>query len=220
MELVVFDCDGVLVDSEPLVAAVESSLLARHGITLSPAEILERFTGWREADVLAALSAEWGVALDGAFVAEKSDAVTDAFRTSLRPVAGMPEVLSRLRGPRCVASSSRPERIAMSLQLTGLAPCFGEHVYSAVSVRHGKPAPDLFLLAARSMGVDPAACTVVEDSVAGVSAGVAAGMRVIGFVAGGHHRPGGARLLAGAGASEVAHDAEELAVLLGVGRPS
>ena len=123
---------------------------------------------------------------------------------------GVVAAVSRLAGPRCVASSSDRARIALTLELTGLAHLFGDHIFSGTEVAHGKPAPDLFLHAARTMEVAPADCVVIEDSVLGVQAGVAAGMLVIGFTGGAHAYPGFAERLREAGARTVLGHMDEL----------
>ncbi len=139
------------------------------------------------------------------------DQAHPAFEGRLQPVPGIPELLARHRGPRCVASSSNPQRIARSLELTGLDHHFDPaHLFSATMVANGKPAPDLFLHAAASLEVAPDSCLVVEDSPSGVSAALAAGMSVVGFVAGGHARPSLGRRLAEAGAPLVVDRAEAL----------
>jgi HAD superfamily hydrolase (TIGR01509 family) len=124
-------------------------------------------------------------------------------RRDLKPVAGVKTVIAALRYPRCVASSSSPERIRLSLEVTELASLFGANIFSATQVAHGKPAPDLYLFAARTMAVAPEACVVVEDSALGVSAGRAAGMKVIGFTGAAHSGSEATRQLAAAGAYRV-----------------
>ena len=186
----IFDCDGVLVDSEPLAVAELECLLSRLGAPIDSARIYDEFLG-RSILTIVAAARDHGVDMAPA-LPEFSQALFRRFRRELRPVAGMPEALAALSGPRAVASSSAPDRLALSLSLTGLAPLFGPHVYSATMVQHGKPAPDLFLLAADRLGVAPADCVVIEDSPAGLRAARAAGMRAIGFLGGSH--AGAARL--------------------------
>ena len=134
--------------------------------------------------------------------------VAAAFDAELAPIAGVEAALAALPYRRCVASSSAPERLRHSLSLTGLLHWFEPHVFSATQVARGKPAPDLFLFAAASMQAAPATCVVIEDSVPGVQAAVAAGMRVIGFTGGGHCRPGHAERLRAAGAARSLIDAK------------
>ena len=215
---VVFDCDGTLVDSEPIASAITAELLAARGVPVDAGEVLARFTGLSARSTKELVARSWGVHLDAELDAEKARRLDAAFAAHLRPVPGMPELVRALAGagrPVCVASSGAPARIDRSLALTGLDRWFPPELrFSAVMVEAGKPAPDLFLLAARSLGADPATCVVVEDSVYGVEAGVAAGMRVLGLTAGGHADGGLAGRLLAAGASAVAGDADQLAALL------
>jgi HAD superfamily hydrolase (TIGR01509 family) len=214
-ELVIFDCDGVLVDSEVLVTQIESEMLAALGAPISPAEIARHFTGLSESAMAEALRRDWNVELPPTFDADRRRLVTVAFDERLAPVPGNGEVLQGLEAARCVASSSAPERIAHSLTRTGLIDAFDGHLYSATMVEHGKPAPDLFLYAARMLDTPADACVVVEDSPHGVAAGRAAGMHVIGFTAAGHCLPDHAERLRNAGADEVAATGVELAEALG-----
>jgi HAD superfamily hydrolase (TIGR01509 family) len=206
----IFDCDGVLVDSEVLVTRIESELLSAVGITLSPEEIAATFVGLSDAEMHRRIEEQWQIRLPSDFAMRKSARIDAAFEVDLTPVPGVPELLADLGGARCVASSSALPRIRQSLAATGLAPFFEPHLFSASMVANGKPAPDLFRHAARSMDVAPSACAVIEDSPHGVAAGRAAGMYVIGFTGGGHCGPGLADELATAGAHEVAADAGEL----------
>ena len=141
--------------------------------------------------------------------------VMAALREELRPMPGVAEALAEIQLPCCVASSSHPERIALALRTMGLDGFFGDHVFSATMVARGKPAPDLFLHAAAKMGADPARCVVIEDSPAGVQAGKAAGMRVIGFAGGSHCREGHSAKLRFAGAEHVLTSMAELPMMLG-----
>jgi len=213
--LVIFDCDGVLVDSETIACRIETGLLKEIGHPIGYDEFCRRAVGRSRKDTNAMLEEFWGCELPADW-AERVRAVTlDAFAVELKPVPGIVSLLDRLgTRPRCVASSSHPSRIARSLELTGLARYFGAHLFSASEVRHGKPAPDLFLYAAARMGAEPVGCTVIEDSVPGVEAAVAAGMRAVGFTAGNHCLPGHEAVLKAAGADAVATDATALAGLL------
>jgi HAD superfamily hydrolase (TIGR01509 family) len=186
--LVIFDCDGVLVDSEPLAMRALLETLAEAGIELSAQEAVENFLGKSLASTVAELRRTHGVDIGGAALARMRERLYTAFRQELRPIAGVAEMLEGLDRPCCVASSSQPERIRLSLEVAGLSRFFGERLFSATMVAHGKPAPDLFLHAARAMAVGPADCLVVEDSPAGISAALAAGMRAFGFAGGSHAR--------------------------------
>jgi len=182
--LVIFDCNGVLVDSEPIAAAVLSEALGRIGVALSATSAMRRFHGRRPADVFAAIQSATGKKLPPDFAAFVAAQTLRRLRSELRPIAHAAHALTWIRGPKAVASSSPPERIRTSLEVTGLMRFFDPRCFSASAVRKGKPAPDLFLLAAARGEVEPSACIVVEDSAPGIAAAVAAGMKPIGFVGG------------------------------------
>lgn len=201
--LVIFDCDGVLIDSEVLSQREEVACLAAHGFPVPPREVAARYLGISGAAMFADLEARFGRKVPQALIDDLRDRIAAACEVELAAMPGIHELLDRLPMPVCVASSSRPERLAHTLGLTGLHHRFAPNVFSASMVANGKPAPDLFLFAAAQMGAAPAACVVVEDSVAGVRAGVAAGMRVLGFCGGGHCPPGHGNALRAAGASAV-----------------
>jgi len=184
--LVIFDCDGVLVDSEPIAMRVLLETLAEAGLELDPATGYERFLGRSLADMREILAADFAVGLDDDALTRMRDRLYAGFRAELKAVPGVVEVLRRLDMPACVASSSQPERIRLSLEVAGLLPYFEGRIFSATMVARGKPAPDLFLLAARRMGFAPGACLVVEDSPAGIRAARAGGMAVVGFLGGSH----------------------------------
>jgi HAD superfamily hydrolase (TIGR01509 family) len=201
--LIIFDCDGVLIDSEAIACRADSACLAEIGIALSAEEIMDRYLGISAAAMCADIEQRLGCTLPVDFAETLRLRVAAAFETGLAPMPGVEAALAALPQRRCVASSSAPERLRHSLSLTGLLRSFEPHVFSATQVARGKPAPDLFLFAAASMQVTPAACVVIEDSVPGVQAAVAAGMRAIGFTGGGHCRPGHAERLRAAGAAAV-----------------
>lgn len=186
--LVIFDCDGVLVDSEPLSIRVLLELIAPMGVTLDIEAGYDRFLGRSLATIREALEAEFGVRLDEAALERMRGELKTTFTNELRPIPGIAETLPLLDLPFCVASSSLPERIAFSLEITGLWPHFAGRAFSATMVPRGKPAPDLFLHAAATMGHAPETAIVVEDSPVGITAAKAAGMRVVGFLGGGHAR--------------------------------
>ena len=167
----IFDCDGVLVDSEVLATRIESQLLRDVGVELTPESIAAAFVGISDAEMHDRIEADWGVTLPEDFTVTRAGLLDEVFRTELRAVAGIAGVLEALDEPRCVASSSSPDRIRTSLAVTGLDSFFGPHVFSASSVERGKPVPDLFLYAADAMQTDPARCVVIEDSTPGVAAG-------------------------------------------------
>lgn len=180
--MVIFDCNGVLVDSEAIAASVLAEALQRVGLRLSPESVLGSLHGRRPADILATIERAAGLTLPPDFAAAVAVETLHRLRQELRAVAHAAHALSWIRGPKAVASSSPPERIRLSLEITGLLRYFEPRLYSASQVRSGKPAPDLFLLAAKCNNVDPADCVVVEDSAASIGAAAAAGMMPVGFV--------------------------------------
>jgi len=183
-ELVIFDCDGVLVDSEPIAIRIDVAMFAEVGMTVSEQDVIERFVG-RSPELLArAVEEELGHPPPADWEERGERRLRRAFEAELQPVLGIREALERITLPVCVASSSPPDRLRFKLELTGLYERFAGHIFSAAEVANGKPAPDLFLHAARQMGVDPAGCVVVEDSRYGVLAGRAAGMDVLGYAGG------------------------------------
>lgn len=183
-ELVIFDCDGVLVDSEPISLRLLLETLAESGLHLAPAEADALFLGRSLATTRETVAREYGVT-DAALDAMRN-ALYAAFRAELQPIPGIADTLDTLRCPYCVASSSQPDRVQLSLEVTGLWPRFAGRAFSSTQVRNGKPAPDLFLFAAETLGYPPAACLVVEDSPAGIQAAQAAGMKVVAFTGGSH----------------------------------
>jgi HAD superfamily hydrolase (TIGR01509 family) len=202
-ELVIFDCDGVLVDSEVLSCQCLSEVLGHCGIELSTEDAIELFLGRSSAAVLHHYRADRRLVPE-TFLAELKARLLQRFRRALQPIPGVAALVSSLKTPFCVASSSDLERVSLSLALTGLAPHFGDRLYTAQMVVRGKPAPDLFLYAAAQMHAAPIRTLVVEDSVSGVIAAKAAGMTVWGFVGGSHYRSrDGRSTLCDAGADRV-----------------
>jgi len=208
-ELVIFDCDGVLVDSEPLSVGVDAEVLAELGMPLSEQEIVDRFVGRSPAVMRQAIERHLGHPLPDDWIARTRSRYTEAFERALEPIDGIEEALDAISAETCVASSSEPDELAFKLKLTGLYERFAGRIFSASEVRNGKPAPDLFLLAAERMGVAPGACAVVEDSQYGVQAARAAGMGVFGYA--GSVTP--ARMLEGPGTT-VFDDMRDLPRLL------
>ncbi|MFZ4069260.1 MAG: HAD family hydrolase [Caulobacterales bacterium] len=205
-----FDCDGVLVNSEVIAVATERAHLAQAGLSYSAVQFVSRFTGLTQAAFSAALEADSVARLGrpppaGLFAAIKAD-VKARYPAELRAIGGIRDVLDGLSGPRAVASSSERDILHVKLRLVGLHGDFDPHIHSGDDVANGKPAPDLFLRAACGLGVNPGDCVVVEDSVHGVRAGVAAGAAVWGFTGGGHADAGLAGRLRAAGASLVFGD--------------
>jgi len=202
-ELIIFDCDGVLVDSELLSCQSLADVLALSGIELGVAQALELFLG-RSTKAVLEHYRDQGRELPDTFLADLKQKVRETFAAALQPIAGIAAVLSELQLPFCVASSSDLDRVRFSLAMTGLAAYFGDRLYTAEMVARGKPAPDLFLFAAEKMGVRPERTLVIEDSVSGVQAAKAAGMTVWGFVGGSHYQGrDGRAILQAAGADRV-----------------
>ncbi len=202
--LVIFDCDGVLVDSEVVSCRCLVDTLARYGVKIGLDEVFDRFLGRSSSAVEEYFLAVTGAPLPVSFGAALYEDLSAAYERSLRLIPHVRSVLESVDTPYCLASSSDPARVQMTLGVTELDRYFGDRIYTAAMVANGKPAPDLFLLAAERMGADAATTLVIEDSVNGVLAGKAAGMTVWGFVGGSHHAErDGARLLADAGADRV-----------------
>ncbi|WP_279356655.1 HAD family hydrolase [Methylobacterium indicum] len=219
-ELVIFDCDGVLIDSEPISLARLTENLQRIGVPIDLDTVARRFTGTSMTSIMAHIATDYGVPTPEGFVdAVRADTLR-AFDDELQAIAGVAAVLETMPDRRCVASSSDPQRLRHALTLTGLLRHFDGHVFSATMVSRGKPFPDLFLYAAAQMGVAPEACVVIEDSVPGVTAARAAGIPALGFCGGGHwsHDRAGADLLA-AGAVRVFDEFADLPHLLGTWDP-
>lgn len=204
---IIFDCDGVLMNSEAIYISTEVALLAEIGLTYEPTDYQSRFVGLSNRDFVAALQADCAMRGLGPFPddfdARRAAECQRRFATELRAVDGLARFLEGMRGPRAVASSSLPDSLARKLAMTGLTGHFAPHVYSSAQVRRGKPAPDLFLMAAERIGAAPQDCIAIEDSANGVIAGCAAGMEVWGFTGGGHADAGLAGRLEGAGADSV-----------------
>jgi HAD superfamily hydrolase (TIGR01509 family) len=188
-DLVIFDLDGVLVDSEPISSRLTAAALSEAGIEISEADVCDRFLGVSTAAMLRALEAEHGCRLPEWFQETLRARILKAFEHELEAVPGVPALLDALALKRCVASSSHPDRIRRSLELVGLLDRLAPHLFSAAMVDQGKPAPDLFLLAAARMAAEPLRCLVVEDSEVGIRAAKAAGMTVFGFTGASHVRP-------------------------------
>jgi len=209
-QLVIFDCDGVLVDSEVIACRVDAACLAEIGISITTQEVMERYVGISATSMFADIETRYGRKLPSDFPDRVRARLAPAFDAELAPIPGIQTALARLSARRCVASSSAPERVRHTLGLVGLLPYFEPYIFSAVQVPRGKPAPDLFLFASAQMEVPPVECLVIEDSEAGVKAAIAAGMRALGFTGGGHCGPAHASRLREAGASEVFDDMRNL----------
>jgi len=181
--LVIFDCDGVIVDSEPLAAEIISAMAAESGLSISPDEAQLRFNGRKVAIWIKELEADAGQPMPENFIPEFRRRCADLFREKLQPVPGIKEVLESLPLPYCMASSGPLEKINVTLGKTDMLPFFSERIFSGYEVGCWKPDPGLFLHAAAAFQAAPETCAVVEDSAAGVEAGLRAGMTVF------HYQP-------------------------------
>ncbi len=210
-EVVIFDCDGVLVDSEVIALGVTRRMLGEAGLRLSDEETRERFLGMRQDAVLRRIEAERGAPLPKDFSGALSREILATFERELKGVEGVRQAVQRLTARVCVASSSAPARLRFALRVTDYETLFAPNIFSSAEVQRGKPHPDLFLFAARSMGAAPRDCLVIEDSVAGVAAARAARMTVFGFVGGSHFSgPDQAAELTAAGADLIFDDMARL----------
>ncbi len=213
--LLIFDCDGVLVDSEMIASRLLAKALTAEGFVISAAESRARFTGQSMASVVSATEKELGHALPDDFLDRLRANDIPVFEKELKAIPGIRKATEKLPQARCVASSGSPEKINHSLELTGLIDLFRPNLFSTLSVKNGKPAPDLFLYAAEQMGQRPADCIVVEDSPAGIKAGRAAQMTVFAFTGGAHVDPSHMERLQAAGPALLFDDMCDLPSLLG-----
>ena len=212
--LVIFDCDGVLIDSEYLACRIEAEVLTAHGFPLTTEEVRDNYLGLSLKREIELLAERFGRTPSAEVIEALPGASNAAFEAELEPIPGIHDFLDRLTTPCCVASSSSPARLKFTLGLTGLYDRLQPHIFSATMVKHGKPAPDLFLHAAAAMAADPRRCLVIEDSAAGVQAGKAAGMTVIGFTGGRHCPDGHDMKLTKAGADRVAAHMDDIFALI------
>ncbi len=211
----IFDFDGVIADSEVLAGTILAKFVNDLGLATTLNEALNRYGGKRWSDILAAVEDSFGQKLPEGFSERLKEATLSSFRQDLRAIEGVADFLTQFRElPHCVASSSSLDRLVLCLDILGLTKEFADFVFSAEMVARGKPFPDVFLLAAERMKVNPLDCIVIEDSANGVRAGVAAGMTVIGLCAASHLQPGHAQRLMAAGASYSANNWSEVSVIV------
>jgi HAD superfamily hydrolase (TIGR01509 family) len=221
VDLVVFDCDGVLVDSEVLACRAVVDTLAAFGHCVTTESIAERFTGVSNRDMYAVLAADIGGALPGDFDTAMKRCALELFERELKAIADLETVLPRLAIAKCVASSSLPDDLVWKLRRTDLLRWFPPAaIFSTALVARGKPAPDIFLYAAAKMGASPARSIAIEDSAPGVTAAKAAGMATFGFTGGSHCRSGDEARLAAAGADVIFSDMRELLGLIAARDPA
>lgn len=185
--LLIFDMDGVLVDSEPIANRIMHAHLAAAGVPMDLPAATRAYIGRKMGFVVADIRARFGIELPADFERRCREDTLAAYETELKPVAGVRAAIEALAMPRCLASSSDPTRIARSLEIAGLGDLFAAATrFSSTMVAHGKPAPDLFLLAAARMGNAPSECLVIEDTKVGLEAARAAGMTALAFAGAGH----------------------------------
>lgn len=217
-DAVIFDADGVLLDSEVIYHAIERAVLAEIGLAYSPEVYRHQFMGLHQTAYEAALESEsrsrLGQPLPRDFMSRLRAMTRIACDTGLAPVAGAHEAVLAVRVPKAVASSSEAEALERKLTRTGLAPLFGGHIYSADLVARGKPHPDIYLHAADALAVAPGRCLAIEDSLNGVRSALSAGMTAWGFVGGGHLDASAAAGLRAGGAVRVLHSWAEAKDLL------
>lgn len=182
-QLVIFDCDGVLVDSEPISNRIMAQALSETGLPMSVERCYEHFMGRTMADCIRILETRFGHPVGDDFVERVRQRTLDALRVEVEPISGVADALEAIRVPTCVASSGQLVKMRATLEATGLLRHFEDRLFSAAELARGKPHPDIFLEAAKAFGAEPGACAVIEDSPVGVEAGIAAGMTVFGYAA-------------------------------------
>ena len=212
--LLIFDCDGVLIDSEIVVCRLTAEEFTALGYPVTTEEVIRRFAGRPEREMIADVEADWGRTVPPEFFTHIKARIAEAYATELRIMPGIADLLDRLRIPACVASSAYPAKLRLGLETVGLLDRFAPNVVSASLVAQGKPAPDVFIYAAGWMQAPVTDCLVIEDSIPGVRAARAAGMRAYGFTGGRHCGPGHRQNLLDAGAEQVVASFDELDALL------
>ena len=215
IDLIIFDFDGVLVDSETMGCQIWSDVFAKHGMTVPARDIMEKYTGKTGTLICSLVEEEYGYHIPDGFLDEVNETTESIMIRELKTIPGVLETLPMLSIPMCIASGSRPKRLNMCLDATGLRPWFpDETVFSSHFVKNGKPAPDLFFYAAERMKVQPDKCVVIEDSTSGIIGAEAAGMHVYGFIGGSHCTPERGRQLTQSGAELLFDDFTKLPTLL------
>ena len=214
-DLIIFDCDGVLVDSEVISCRVHAEVLTRHGYPISTEQVFDRFLGRSSRQAHLEVEAELGRSLPDDYHTQLQDELFASFATTMEAMPHIDAALAAVTQPVCVASSGSHARMRVSLGRAGLCDTFAPNIFSASQVQHGKPAPDLFLFAAAQMATPPERCLVIEDSIAGITGARAAGMAVFGFHGGGHCHQGYGDTLRAAGATLTFDDMRQLPGLIG-----
>jgi len=210
VDLVIFDCDGVLVDSEVISCRAHAQTLTRHGYPITADQVLDRFLGVSDREARQAIETEIGRKLPDDFEVQVKQATLRFYAGDLRAISHVGDAIAAIDLPKCVASSGTPEKIHHGLSCAGLYDRLAPHIFSASQVKRGKPAPDLFLFAAEQMQASPERCLVIEDSLPGIAGARAAGMTVLGFHGGSHCRPGYGAALRAAGAVMTFDDMRQL----------
>ncbi len=214
-DLIIFDCDGVLVDSELVSCRAHAETLTRHGYPITPEQVLTRFLGVSDREARQAIENESGRKLPADFESQVKQATLNFYEGELQAIPHIGDAITAIPLAKCVASSGTHEKIRHGLTCAGLYDRLAPHIFSASQVARGKPAPDLFLFAAGQMGVAPGRCLVIEDSLPGITGARAAEMTVLGFHGGSHCRPGHDEMLRNAGAAAVFSDMRQLPGLIG-----
>ncbi|TPI29220.1 HAD family phosphatase [Mesorhizobium sp. B3-1-6] len=204
-DLVIFDCDGVLVDSEIIAARVEAELLTSAGFEISAEELAETYAGLTFKDIMLRVEEKSQIPFQASLIDRAEELVDRKLRADVRIIEGAREAVAAVTAPRAVCSNSRTERVEFMLEKVRLLPFFAGRIFSGLDIpsKKTKPAPDVFLYAAEQLGANPKNTFVIEDSVHGIAGARAAGMRVIGFTGAGHSYPGHADALTEAGAETV-----------------
>ena len=213
-DLIIFDCDGVLVDSEVISCRAHADALTRHGYPITADQVLVRFLGVSDREARLIVETEISRKLPDDFEVQVKQATLQFYAGDLRAISYVGEVIAAIEQPKCVASSSTPEKIHHGLNCAGLYDLLAPNIFSASQVERGKPAPDLFLFAASQMATPPQGCLVIEDSLPGIAGALAAGMSVLGFHGGSHCGPGYADTLRAAGAMMTFDDMRQLPDLI------
>lgn len=214
-DLIIFDCDGVLIDSEWLANQIEAEEINRMGYTISHEEYLDIALGRSNDEVEELLLTHHHMSLPNSFWQGVRDRQVQEFVEKLRPIAGVKEVIQNLKIPCCVASNSINERLKLTLNITGLLPFLEGRIFGRECVKKGKPNPDIFLFAAEQMGIAPSKCLVIEDSPHGIQAAKAAGMEVWVFCGGRHYTPKRKRELTHTGVRHIFDEMHQIQERLG-----
>lgn len=210
---IIFDCDGVLVDSEFIASQVSLRMLEPYGVKMTLKDYARLFAGKVEEDIIGVIKKEYSITLPEDYVPHLKLAIEHALDNELQPISGVKETLSKIDKKMGVASNSRLVRVIHSLKIAELSDIFGKNLFAAEMVPQPKPHPDLYLLAAEKLQVDPKECLVVEDSVTGVTAASSAGMHVVGFLGASHIYEGHDQKVMKAGAFTTVQSMKELDTL-------